>query len=132
MSHDENMRNAAHIYDNLTPEDFGAPSDGHCDRCDTTTEWDDLRHVDSLDIYECKGCIAHGDADAIGETWRRACSDCGEHGGATKVTKEGWRVLCWECRQAEGVKLSHEIKALQYQLGLFLERRVEGANSDHS
>ena len=100
MSHEENMRNAAHAYDNLTPEDFGPPSDGHCDRCDTSADWDELRHVDTLDIYECKGCIAHGDRDAVGETWRRTCDDCGDVFGALLVPHLGFGARCWACRGA--------------------------------
>jgi hypothetical protein len=100
MSHEENMRRAGHAYDNLTPEDFGPPSDGHCDRCDTSADWDDLRHVDDLDLYECKGCIAHGDRDAVGETWRRTCDECGDVFGALLVPKHEWGYVCHPCSQA--------------------------------
>lgn len=93
----DGFASAAHAYDNLTPEDFGITSDGHCDRCDTTTAWDDLRHVDDLDIYECKDCIAHGDGDAVGETWRRTCSYCGDTFGALLVPRQGWENVCAGC-----------------------------------
>ena len=75
MSTDDGLRSAQRAYDNLTPEDFNTSRAGECDRCNTEQPWDDLRHVDSLDIYECVGCLAHGSDDAVGEEWRRCCGE---------------------------------------------------------
>ncbi len=131
MNSDENMRRAQHAYDNLTPEDFNTSRVGECDRCNTEQPWDDLRHVDSLDIYECVGCLAHGSGDAVGEEWRRSCGECGEFGGASKITSEGWMLLCWGCRQEKAEGLKQEADKLIHRRQMLLDRRVEGANSDY-
>jgi len=131
MNHEENMRRAQYAYDNLTPEDLTIPQEAECVRCSIECPIDDLRHVESLGDWECAACVSHGSGDAVGIEWRRSCSECCEVFGAKLVTKEGWRQLCWGCRQIEANGMRERIEELQHRLKMFLERRVEGANSDY-
>lgn len=114
---------AQRAYDNMSPDDFGPDPSRECDRCLVEREWSELEHDDKNDLYVCGGCRADGGDNAVGEEWRRPCSDCGEMLGAALVSDEGWDQICWTCRQDRAAELLKSAHAILDDRAALLARR---------